>query len=151
MITGRSEVSFDIRVKSGSSYGYINVIDISIAGNAAVAAKSNQPPVMLSMPSSPDFAVSLLDSLAGVNNSRRSVAIPNPTSGSTTIRLNNSYLGALDIQLTDVNGRPLSHWIDDKKGLQYGATIPLGGHPAGSYFVIIKMRGQTEVVKIVKR
>ena len=151
VITGRTEVSFDIRVKQGSSYGYINVIDINVQNSGATTSASAGRSIgsQSTVSVSPD--VQTLDSLARLNPAIQTLVAPNPTPGNINIRMNNSYLGPLEMQLADVNGRQTKSWIDNKTNIIYHETLQLGDQPAGVYFLIIKMRGKTEVIRIVKR
>lgn len=133
-VTGKTEQVFDIRVKAGSTFSYINVLDITIGATA---------PATASMPSrkdaGPDADVTSADRIA-----------PNPAKGITQLSLDNEYKGMLTIRLLNSSGQELRQWRVAKAARRLVQPLDLGKGPQGVYFIEVQMGGSKKVYRVVK-
>lgn len=131
-ISGKTEVSFDIKVKSGSTFGYISVIDITSTANTISS------PLIQKEKSSETLI-------------REAVKIyPNPAFNNVTVELRDNYTGTGEILISNAQGVVLKQ-LNIIKPL-YGSTytIDIKSLPRGSYFLEIRMLDKKEVVRFIK-
>lgn len=133
-ISGKTEVSFDIRVKSGSTFGYINVIDI----NSTAAIISNP-------------LVQRAESMEMATSAEASASVyPNPASNRVILQLRNNYTGIAEVYISNVHGAVLKQVKIIKPTYHSTYNLDLESWPKGIYFLEVRMLGKKEIVRFVK-
>ncbi|MGZ5285646.1 MAG: PKD domain-containing protein, partial [Flavisolibacter sp.] len=131
-ITGVTEVSFNIKVKSGSTFGHINVIDIESEG-PAVTGTSTQ-----------SMGISEVTS-TGVG------LYPNPFADRVVLQVNNVQKGDMKITVSDVSGILKKAFTFNKSQTSTQVYLSLGDLAAGTYIVQIRIGEWTDSKTIIKQ
>ncbi|MGZ8543806.1 MAG: T9SS type A sorting domain-containing protein, partial [Flavisolibacter sp.] len=131
-ITGVTEVSFNIKVKSGSTFGHINVIDIESEG-PAVTGTSTQ-----------SMGISEVTS-TGVG------LYPNPFADRVVLQVNNAQKGDMKITVSDVSGILKKAFTFNKSQTSTQVYLSLGDLAAGTYIVQIRIGEWTDSKTIIKQ
>ena len=137
--TGKTEMTFDIRVKSGSVMAYINVIDINITTSSS-GNRINENLEENSNNRSND----VLEQNSGIE------IYPNPTDQRIYLMVENPYKGRTEISVTDQFGRMVKHFQVNKPFEILHYETNLSGLPNGIYFLQIKMGAKTENIRLIK-
>lgn len=136
--SGKSDVSFDIRTKSGSNgFGYINVVDITSAD-----APTNIPPST----GTGDGTVEPQDPVSVLS------IYPNPVGSTLILGVNNTYTGKLLIQIVDMKTGAIKQELNSNKA-QTGAiqiSIPLTNVPSGTYLARVWQGFKAEKAQFIK-
>ncbi|MET0635415.1 MAG: T9SS type A sorting domain-containing protein [Chitinophagaceae bacterium] len=167
-VTGKTEQSFNIRVKSGSTFSYINVIDIT-ANLSSLTGKISTTDEETNV-----VAVSGVKSVTGESaanakqdtysktasaetitpDEMRGPAVyslaPNPAGTNTILRIDNNYRGTLELVLLNAYGQRIGQWRITKQGRTFTQTIDLARHTPGMYYLQVKTGTKTETLKLVK-
>lgn len=130
--TGTTEMYFDIRVKSGSTFSYINVLDISSVSNTAAASRT-----------------------IGVSEetTRKTDEIqvsPNPGSGRFTFKSSSTYLGQIKFFVTTNTGEIVLQGQDTKVGSAFIGDLDLTRYSSGSYYLTVVEGSKTRTVTLIK-
>ncbi|RYY53846.1 MAG: T9SS type A sorting domain-containing protein, partial [Chitinophagaceae bacterium] len=131
-VTGKTEQLFEIRVKAGSTFSYINVLDIT-SGPVVASPASLPAPV----------AEAELSTL-------RNGITPNPAKGSTRLNLDNEYKGVVAIRLLQVNGREIRRWRVTKTAQVLAQELSLAGLAQGVYLIEVQMNDRKTVFRLLK-
>ncbi len=128
-ISGVSEIIFDIRVKSGSTFGHISLIDIEATGTTV--------------------------SLAGISSTSETVEktlafYPNPAEERTMLKINNHYKGEMKITLRSSDGQIRKEFLFQKKKEAIQVYLPLNDLSAGSYMASIEINGWSETQTLIR-
>ncbi|RZL11849.1 MAG: T9SS type A sorting domain-containing protein, partial [Pedobacter sp.] len=149
--TGKSEILFNIRVKPGATYGYINVLDITANGNDT-----------LSVPATKVSGQTQLNVVRNLNshnlntdnftrpNVRVLNAYPNPTNDLINLEINNGYRGPIEIYVYNIYGSVLSKITKSKLTAAVNQRLNLSEYPPGIYIVKIRMGNTHEIIRIDK-
>lgn len=134
-ITGVTEVSFDIRTKTNSQFGYINVIDIESNPTISGIAVAQKP--------------------AKENNTASSklkdaVAYPNPAGNEVNIKMNNTLKGDTHIEIFSESNKLCASYQFIKQQNEFTKTLSLSTLKAGVYFIKISIGDQSSLIRIVK-
>jgi hypothetical protein len=131
--TGVSEMIFDIRVKSGQTYGNISVIDISSTTNGSIT-QIVQPQQQLS----------------NLQIKNGLVMFPNPATDQITWQLNTSSTGRAKFTVIDMNGTIVRQFYRIKTQETLVETISISGLPKGTYVLKVEIRNSIETAKFQK-
>ncbi|UAY51681.1 PKD domain-containing protein [Ferruginibacter albus] len=124
--TGLKQVTFDIRAKSGSIFGYISVVDIKI--ESTVTAR----PAILA------------DNQATLN------VYPNPFSTSLTLDYNSDATGTAAVTIYNAAMQPLKSFSFVKQTSAVTQTISLNGLSKGVYFVELLLNNERIISRVIK-
>jgi pimeloyl-ACP methyl ester carboxylesterase len=76
---------------------------------------------------------------------------PNPSAGPVYLEMENALTGALQVRLTDVQGKVLRNWSFQKQTTIWTQNIETGNLPPGSYFITVTGNGVKEIRTLVRR
>ncbi len=144
--TGQTEMNFDIRTKAGTTYGYINVVDISIT-------VPTPPQTNLRTTGEPVILTEQTNTVNQLSKEKinHDVSInPNPATNEFNIHVNNTIRGRLQIELINQYGATVQSHVFDKSGDSFWGKIPASILAQGVYYVRMRMKGFEKVVKVVK-
>jgi hypothetical protein len=133
--TGKTEMSFDIRTKSGSNFGYINVVDIS-TGAGQKAGVNTQTSTVATEAATDSASIKIF---------------PNPVQDQFVLQLKNTQTGAMTVQIIDQNGAIRKEFQSTKN--QTGSTqlyLPANDLPAGVYIIRVQIGNWSNSTKMVK-
>lgn len=131
-ITGVTEVSFNIKVKSGSTFGHINVVDIETEGTVVTSSS--------------------VQSSGTTEVSATGVALyPNPFADRVVLQVNNAHQGEMKVTVSDVSGVLKKAFTFNKSQTSTQVYLSLGDLAAGSYIVQIRIGEWTDSKTIIKQ
>jgi hypothetical protein len=148
--TGRTEITFNIRVKSGASYGYINVIDITINGEDTAGLRKDSSIKSQANRLTRQFQQSGLNNGSDQFHIEQSGAFPNPTVNRSTVTINNKYRGTIEIVVCNMYGLVLKQITGDKLQEIFNQPINLSGYSPGVYHIKIIMKDKIEIMRIIR-
>ncbi|MGZ8543805.1 MAG: PKD domain-containing protein [Flavisolibacter sp.] len=128
-ITGVTEATFDIRVKSGSTFGHIGLIDIESSG--------------------------LVETTVGISSLGQSTAgkvelYPNPAAERTMLKINNEHKGEMKITIVSENGQLKKEFIFNKTQNALQVYLPLHDLPSGSYFTRVQIAEWSDTQTLIR-
>lgn len=133
--TGRTEVSFNFRVKSGSSFSYINVIDITSVPVLVTGKGINLQPE--NKPGLPDLNLITIR--------------PNPGSGQLTLNWPDIKAARFELELRSQNGELFRREVVEKGYGNWLHTLQTAGIPAGVYFITVRHAGAAKTLRWIKQ
>jgi hypothetical protein len=140
--TGKTEMSFNIRVKSGNSFGHINVIDI--LATSQDQQSSNEPPAARRT-----SQMTTISEQQTVPNQNLSL-YPNPGNNSSVLKLQNQYVGLIKISVINAVGVISKQSSVYKVADLFTHRIDLSKLSPGKYFLYIGMGNKTETMSFIK-
>ena len=133
--SGKTEMSFDIRTKSGTAgFGYINVIDINTGTTSTTPTPTPTP--------TPDTTTTGVLSV-----------YPNPVTDNFILQINNSFVGKTLIQVVDARTGAIRKEVNSTKSSTGPAQIYLsiGDIPNGVYIVRVWLGYTAHKIQISKQ
>lgn len=132
-ISGVSSVSFNIKVKTGSTFSHINVVDIESTGaTTTTAAMSNTASEVEVSP----VAVSVF---------------PNPVQDKLMLQVNNNLEGNMKVQIVDMNGSVNKEYTFVKNQTSTQVYLSAGDLVAGTYILRVQIGDWIETKTIIKQ
>ncbi|MBI5371560.1 MAG: hypothetical protein HZA79_05995 [Sphingobacteriales bacterium] len=132
--SGRSEMSFNFRVKSGSTFSYINVIDISSVP-AQTTARGNFTPVAEEK-GMPDLSLLRLQ--------------PNPGTDQVQLYWPDNRSAKLEVEFRGAGGELIrKEWLIKEKWF-WNHVFPTRDMAAGLYFITVRVNGEQRTFRWVK-
>ena len=135
-VGGKTDIIFDIRVKTGSVMAYINIIDINIT-NSSSGMRTSQLVINHSKNERKEQDVNLQ-------------IFPNPTKKDIHIKFQNLYKGSIRISVFDQFGRIVKRIIATKPDELFYYQMNLSDVQTGVYFVQVGMGNKTESIRVTK-
>ena len=93
---------------------------------------------------------SLLSDSTASTSTTSFVLFPNPVKSEFTIRIDNSYLGNVSVQIVDAAGVIRQVYSSSKSQSSIQLNLSAGNLPAGVYFVRVQIAGWSEIRKMIK-
>lgn len=132
--SGRSEMSFNFRVKSGSSFSYINVIDISSVPTQTTA-RGNFTPVSEEK-GMPDLSLLRLQ--------------PNPGTDQVQLYWPDKRSAKLEVEFRGAGGELIRKELVIKEKWFWSHVFPTRDMAAGLYFITVRVNGVQQTFRWVK-
>ncbi|HSC52246.1 MAG TPA: PKD domain-containing protein [Phnomibacter sp.] len=131
-ISGVTEVSFDIRCKSGQTYGDISVLDITSEMAPAVTITGIQT-------ISPVSAVGRADNAQAIQPLKPGVlhVYPNPVKDLAFVQFSNDYKGTVQVQVVNAMGTIVARYSFTKSQPSFESRIQLPSLPLGKYQIVV--------------
>jgi hypothetical protein len=148
--TGRSEITFNIRVKIGASYGYINVIDVTISGEDTADLSKDSSIQIQSKRLTRQFHQSAVNKDPDQPGIEESVIFPNPTFNRSTVTISNEYKGAIEIVVCNMYGLVLEKIAGQKLHQTFNQPINFSDYSTGVYYIRIVMKDKSEIMRVIK-
>ena len=131
--TGVTEMSFDIRVKAGQTFGNISVIDISSTSGGPVTQFVQ-----------PQHLLNTQENKSGLTT------FPNPASNQMTWNLTNASKGRVKYTVINMNGTIVKQFYRIKTQDTLTETISIADLPKGTYIMKVEIKNSSETLKFQK-
>lgn len=132
VFTGKTEMYFDIRVRSGSTFSYINVLDITSVANTIAASRTISSNELLT-PKTDDIQIS-----------------PNPGSGRYTFSSSSSYQGQIKYFVMTNSGEIVLQGEGNKIGAAFIGKLDLTRYSSGSYYLTVVEGASSKTRTLIK-